>query len=413
MIGRSEEEIGLRLEQDVRALASIERPSASPGEEAAARWVQSRLRDLGLEAEVEQFQFNPDYWSVWGLHGLLAALSAALGRLGSGKARVGALTGALAAASFWGDVTTEFYLLRRLFPTRASYNVLARLPNPDATRVLIVSAHHDAARSGLVFHPLLYRLMARVQKEPSPPPLHLPLFTMLMISVGGALRGIGVQGRVLRWSLTAGALVNLTFAALMRNVGRSGVSPGANDDASGVAVLLALAQGLSREPPSRLEVWFLSTGSEEGILGGMAAFLERHRAELDGRKPFVLNLEMMGSGHPVFFEGEGFLRRYQYDRHAVNLAREVATETEFRDVRSLGLAPFASDALAATRAGIPAITVASLNDAGYVPHYHWTSDIAENVDLHSVARAYAFCRCLIARLAESAEAKGSQPGGGS
>lgn len=33
-----------------------------------------------------------------------------------------------------------------------------------------------------------------------------------------------------------------------------------------------------------------------------------------------------------------------------------------------------------------------------MPHYHWTSDITENVDLHSVERAYAFGRRLIGRL---------------
>ena len=82
-----------RLAADVEALASIERPSASPGEEIAARWVQSRLRDLGLEAQIEEFQFNPDLGTVWGLHEVLAVLSAALG-LRRGRA---AVLGAVAA----------------------------------------------------------------------------------------------------------------------------------------------------------------------------------------------------------------------------------------------------------------------------------------------------------------------------
>ena len=387
-----------RLAADIRALASIERPSASPGEEAAAHWVQSRLRDMGLEAEIEEFQFNPDIGSAWGLHGLLTVLSALLGLRGGGAARLGEAVGAVTAASFWGDATTEFYLLRRLLPKRASYNVLARVRNPSADRVLIVSAHHDASRSGIVFHPAIPSAAARLRSEAAPPPLEIPFFSMIAVAATAALCGLGVRHRVLRGSLIAGALLNAAFGALMRDVSRSPVSPGANDDASGVAVLLALAEHLKNQPPVGLEVWFLSTGSEEGLLGGMSAFMERHGAELLGRRPFVLNLEMMGSGHPVYIESEGFLRRYPYHAEAVDLARDVAAEEEFAGVGSLAVSPFVSDALIATRYGVPAITIASLNDAGYVPNYHWMSDTADNVDLGSVKDAYGFSHRLVARL---------------
>ena len=89
-----------RLAADIRTLALIERASASPGEETATRWVQPRLRDLGLEAEIEEFQFNPDVGTVWSPHGLAAVLSAALGLRGGGAARLGAAVGALTASSF-------------------------------------------------------------------------------------------------------------------------------------------------------------------------------------------------------------------------------------------------------------------------------------------------------------------------
>ena len=139
---------------------------------------------------------------------------------------------------------------------------------------------------------------------------------------------------------------------------------------------------------------------------GMQAFMKRHRRELDGRRPFVLNLEVVGSGRTTYLEGEGFLRRYPYHQEAVALAAEVASEPPFTSVNSLGNAPFATDALIATRYGVPAITVASLNDEGYVPHYHWPSDTPESVDLRSVESAYAFCHRLIERLAEETRTEG-------
>ena len=39
-----------------RQLAAISRPSASPGEEQAARWVASRLREIGLKAKVQSYR---------------------------------------------------------------------------------------------------------------------------------------------------------------------------------------------------------------------------------------------------------------------------------------------------------------------------------------------------------------------
>lgn len=404
MDGGTEAGLKFRLAGDIESLAAIRRPSASPGEEVAARWVQSRFEELGLTAEIEPFQFNPDYWSVWGGHGVAAMLVAALGLRGGSLARVGAALGGLTAASFWGDVTTEFRPLRRLLGARTSYNVLARLANPDASRVLIVSAHHDAPHAGLIFQPSIFRALAERLASGGEPPafLRLPFGFILGATAGAAARGLGLRGRLLRRALLLDALLNLVFVALMRDIGRSPVSPGANDDASGVAVVLALAEALVREPPPDLEVWFVSTGSEEGILGGMEAFMEQHGDELKRRRPIVVNFEVLGSGRVTYLKGEGFLRRYPYGAEAVSLAAEVANEPDFADVRSLRNAPFATDALIATRHGIPAITVASLSDEGYVPHYHWPSDTAETIDLRSVEAAYAFCYRIIQRLAERA-----------
>lgn len=404
MTGNTETGLTPRLAADIQSLASIVRPSASHGEEVAARWVQSRLAEIGLDAEIETFRFNPDYWAVWGAHGLASALAAGLALAGRRSARLGALLGAATAASFWGELTTRFRPMRRSLGARTSYNVLARLPNPDASRLLIISAHHDAPHSGLVFHPTLFRTLARgLGPDPEPPAaLRIPFGVMLGVAVAAAARGLGLRGRLTRSPLLLGGLLSTVFALLMSDIGRSRISPGANDDASGVAVLLALAKALVREPPASLEVWFLSTGSEEGILGGMDAFVERHRHEIAGRRPFVLNLEGLGSGHPIYLEGEGFIRRFPYDAEAVGLAAEVASEPEFAIVRSLRIAPFATDALIATRYGISAITIASLNDEGFVPHYHWTSDTPENLDLWSVEQGYRFCHRLVQRLAKLA-----------
>ena len=51
------------------------------------------------------------------------------------------------------DVDCGRHLLRRALPKRTSANVLAWAGDPGAERTVVLVAHHDAARTGLLFHP--------------------------------------------------------------------------------------------------------------------------------------------------------------------------------------------------------------------------------------------------------------------
>ena len=225
IVDETEATLSSHLDADIRALAAIERPSASPGEEAAARWVKSRFGEMGLAAEVEPFRFNPDYWTSWGLHGLLAAAASGLALLGRRMTRTGALLSALTTASLWGELTTEFYLLRRLLATRNSYNVLARLPNPDASRLLIVSAHHDAPHCGLVFHPAVPRAMSRLlgPSPEAPSPLRLPFAASLAVTTAALGRTLGIRGGLTRRPLLLGG-ISAWFSPLSCGTSVEGVS---------------------------------------------------------------------------------------------------------------------------------------------------------------------------------------------
>ena len=396
-------ELQARLGADIAGLCRFERASASEGEREAAEWVASRLREMGLEAELEGFDFYPDYWNVWGSHAGLAATAGLAALLSRRLAGPAAVASAFLTASFWGDLTCGFHWLRSRFPARRSCNVLARLPNPSAGRVLIISAHHDAAHSGLVFHPGLPRLMARISGGGGQMPaiLKLPFGAVLLVTAAAWLRSKGLADFLSRPALRLGVVLNGLTAALMADIGRSPVVAGANDNASGVAAVLGLADDLCRQKPANLEVWFLSSGCEEGIMGGMLAFMDRHREELAGRRPFFLNFEELGFGEPEYRTGEGFVKFYPYHADAVGLAARAAREPEFQDVGS-GLSRLGTDALIPTRSGLPAITIACASKDGRLPMYHWPTDTPENVDLRSVERALLFSRRMVQLLDEEA-----------
>jgi len=85
------------------------------------------------------------------------------------------------------------------------------------------------------------------------------------------------------------------------------VSPGANDNASGVAVMLEVAR-VAAESPAETELTFVAFGAEEQGLEGSRAFVKGQKA-VDG-KIAALNLDMLGAGkQPFIVEGNGLLRR--------------------------------------------------------------------------------------------------------
>ena len=100
-------------------------------------------------------------------------------------------------------------------------------------------------------------------------------------------------------------------------------------------------------------------------------------------------------------EGEGFLKFFPYHPEAVGLAAEVAREPAFSDVGS-HIIRFGTDALVPTRHGIPAVTIASVNEDGYVSPYHWPTDDPDTIDLGSVERGVAFSSRMIELLDQRA-----------
>jgi chorismate synthase len=84
------------LERTVRHLGAIDRPSASEGERQAAEWIAAALRELGLDARIEEERAHGTYWIP---QGLLSAAGVAAGAIAlTALRRCGILVGAHIAA---------------------------------------------------------------------------------------------------------------------------------------------------------------------------------------------------------------------------------------------------------------------------------------------------------------------------
>jgi hypothetical protein len=376
------------IERVVRELASYERPSASDGERRAAEWLAGELRAAGCrEVRVEQEQAHGGYWWPLGLLNVAALAASTLGR------RTAALVGGLAAAAIYDDVSGgRLWFRRRTLPHRPTYNVVAEAGDPHAERTVVFMAHHDAAHSGLVFHPALPRIaMERM------PELHAKADQSVPILYGVFLGPLLLA----LWGLTGRRLLRLLgtcFAAgatcTMVDIGRSSVVPGANDNLGAVGVIVALAHSLAANPPAGVRVILLSTGSEESFMEGMQAFGRRHFADLPRATTEFVCQECIGSPQLCVVEAEGMLRMRHYpeqSREALARAGEAAGVDLRRGLRTVA----ATDGLIALRAGYPTCTLGGVDETKFPSNYHWPSDTPDNLTWESLEGAVRVCEAYL------------------
>jgi len=382
------------LRARVERLAAIERGTASPGEREAAELIVAELRSLGARAHLEEERVHGTYW--WPL-GLLTGL-AALG--GFARRRLfGFIAGAVGAAGVWDDLRLNKRVFRRrVLPQRTAVNVVAELGDEHAERTVLLIAHHDAAHAGIVFHPEIPRAVGRrfpnmLERANTTPP------TMWGAVAGPALVALGslVGGRAGRGVRQVGGVVSAGYVAAMSDIGFRKVVPGANDNATGVAVLLSLARAFTEKPPPGTRIILLST-SEEAILEGMEAFARRHFHELPPERTHVINLDTVGSPYLLLLEGEGMLGVREYEKDFLGLVKSCAVELGIFIWPNLRFRN-ATDGVVALKAGYPTATLASVDKYKAPTNYHWPTDTPENVQYEQVADAARLCDAVVRRLA--------------
>ena len=370
-------EAGLRA--DIEALAGIERGSAGPGERRSAEWVAQRLREEGGEdVRLECFPYQGTFAHAQALHYAAGLLSA----LGAPRALAAA-----ALLSFELEFSGRSQWLRRLLPKTEGTNVVARLAaRGERRRTVVLVAHHDAARTGLMWDPRLLapgdRTAARTGRHPS---LALPAEVALVLAALAGGRGELPSRRLRRALRGLSAAALASSIALVLDQARSATVPGANDNASGVAAVLALAGRLADERPDGLEVIVLICGCEESGMGGMAAWLRAHGDELDPASTLVLGLDTVGSGEPVVLEAEGGLWPVRYGEREVALGERAG-------LRRWRIGAWTDPVLARLH-GLPAVSILSVKDGGF-PRYHLPGDTPDHVDLACVAACVAAARTI-------------------
>lgn len=176
------------------------------------------------------------------------------------------------------------------------------------------------------------------------------------------------------------------------------MSPGANDDASGVAALVGLAEALAAQPVSGVRVLLLSAGAEESFQEGILGFARRHFGTLPPSRTWFVNLESVGSPHLALLEGEGPVRMRDAEAgfkdrvaalaaaHGIPLKRGLRSRTT-------------TDSLVPIQHGYRTATLVSLDDHKALTNYHLPADLPDGLDYGTVADAARLAELVVRDLA--------------
>lgn len=356
----------------LRSLRTLARPrlAGTAAERELRTHVRERLGALGCAVHEEPFAYDP----FWARRGFAIFLGIAAAALAAGAVAPDPLPFALVALGVALPVllvagTGVPRVDRR--PRLTTANVVARLGRPwgiDVVPVpdILFMAHIDSKSQRISF-------AAR------------SVFAALALV--GSLAGLitaaaGAPEAMARGLLGAGALGLGVLAAS----GSGNVSPGALDNASGVAAVLELMRRFVVRAPRTLRIAAVITTAEEDGLVGADRFAEAHAAAL-GRS-LVINLDTLGPGR-----GLHLVVHAQPANAGDRLVRACAAIESSAAEVGVGITrrrvpfPAGVDSHPLARRGIAALSLASGGIRDTFRHLHRPEDALERVDVGAIVRA--------------------------
>lgn len=224
------------------------RPATTDAEERAARYIGDVFESRGLEVETQAFESPRTYGWAFALYHALTIVAAVASHW-SGWA--GLLLAVAVAVVFRLDLDTHWGLAG-LMPKGPSQNVIARhvprIGRNERVAKVVVVAHYDSARSSLAFSPGMVKNFAVTFGLMKACTYAVPVLVAVRM-VAGLFPAASVI-EPWAWYVTLVPAAYL-LVPLLINVHRElfmHFTPGANDNASGVAAMLGVFERLVPEP---------------------------------------------------------------------------------------------------------------------------------------------------------------------
>ncbi len=329
------------------------RRAGTPGEEQARTWLLEILSGQGVRAEEREYTFVGSplfrYAIAWVRNMVLFVFLLFSRQLNPILVLIGVVLHQVYSSRLHPR------LMLRLARTK-SQNILVSLKKPFTEHLeaperpaLLICAHYDTPQN-------LPRWIVRIIKVLD---LVGPLLTLTLLALFAVLFlmslselivmvfGVGVQvltaltsfwNRVGYWIMIAVFVPQLVlisiyiFDLIIRD---HGDSPGADDNGSGVALVLEMIDRLSEAPPEHMETFFAFWGAEELGLYGSRQFVRQYGNRLNKQKTYIVNADVVGVGETLLIHtGQGVAFRRRTDPQIVSALIEICERREVPYTRS-------------------------------------------------------------------------------
>lgn len=361
------------------------RGSGTAQEAAAGQWIHRQFKQLGYNSAVNSFRTVGTFSIIQAIFfgSMLAAL--ALSFIWPWPA---ALLQILLLTGYILDVETRFSIAP-LLARRQSQNIRAWHEQQDKTSkdTVVIMAHYDSSRAALNFHPKMVKGFRRSFLLLFAALAGITFFTFLR-----AIPGFSSYHTAFTWvSLLLGGYILVVLLLLAHRELFCRYTPGANDNASGIAVMLGIATRLKRAPIPGVRVEFLATGAEEAGTFGILEYIKTYSLT---NKVFI-NLDNLGRGQLFVTTAEGIIGTYPACPKLLALVEEAAAADPPLAVNRKPYRLLTTDATGIMARGGRAISVMACDAQGNLPNWHWTTDTIENVDAANLKTAEELvCRIL-------------------
>nr|MDO8100747.1 M20/M25/M40 family metallo-hydrolase [Candidatus Njordarchaeota archaeon] len=274
-----------------------------------------------------------------------------------------------------------------LFRKGASANVYGKIKaKGKAKATVIIGAHHDSP----VEFPIPIKWRTKSFK----------FITVILVTVGLVL--IVYVARILgeyfnlsymNWMLFGFRLFDLlaivpAIGAVLTIVLRYGLKSGtqtlgANDNLSGVAVTLAVAEYFSKNRPKNVDVWVISHGCEE-CMRGSKRFVGKHWRELERKNTYTINFDTAGVGKLVIVSEEKMYTT-KHSQEICKMLQKSASKCHLK--YPVEIKPFlmgGTDSAFYSKKGLKATSVIGLAKDGFPVIWHNREDKPDKIDKNNL-----------------------------
>lgn len=360
-----------------------ERPAFTENEEAAAKFIEDFWREKGLKPFREYFKTAVSQSPSLILFALISILSVYLLWLHFPFTSL-----IISLIALWGFYC-EFHgrmVISDLMIQRGSQNIftVVEARGEKKGKILLV-ANCDSPRSSLVFHPALAWFY----------PWHMILtfFSFCAIPACSLLQWmIPSFSWVTVGLVPASYLIFYIFTVIEGYIfGR--FTPGANNNASGISVIISLSDDFKENPLEHYDLMFLVTGAKEAGFGGSRAFVDLHEKELSDA--LIITVEGVGAGRICYIDTAGLIPPSLSSSVLLELCNKVSKRHPELYVSPGIFKHNFTECYPYRKRGLKGISIMGLSDSGAPLNYRWREDRIDFVNSENLQRTKQFLKELI------------------